>query len=115
MKNIWFLTGLVAFSPIASLFASEPAYNAAAHEAYYREKAARREVENEIKKTLQKYLELQCPKNDGYSLVDKLFFASWTQECKSLSFELKVLREQVRSKQKQIDAIKKNIHLEQLK
>lgn len=105
---------MIMLSPLI-LVGSESTYNAAAHEAYYREKAARRGVENEFQKTLQKYLELQCPKNDNYSLAHKVFFASWTQECKSLSFELKVLREQVVSKQKQIELLKKNINLEQIK
>ena len=110
MNNILYLTSLIAFSSIA--FASESSYNAAAHEAYYREKAARRSIENEFQTTLQKYLDLQCPKKDNYSLAEILFFTSWTQECKSLSFELKVLTEQLRSKQKQIELLKKNIHLE---
>lgn len=110
MKNILFLTSFIAFSH--SAFASDSSYNPAAHEAYYREKAARRSIENEFQKNLQKYLELQCPKHDNYSLMDKLFFASWTQECKSLSFELKVLKEQVLSKQEQLDRLKKNIYLE---
>jgi hypothetical protein len=47
MNNILYLTSLIAFSSIA--FASESSYNAAAHEAYYREKAARRSMRMNFK------------------------------------------------------------------